>query len=133
MSFEDLESQQAIHAKNILIYFYADWCTYCKKMDRVSFASLDNTTLIEKHYYAVKFNVESPEEVQFQEGIFRNKDLNTHRNPVHDIAKHFLKGREDAYALPALLILDKTYKVLDAYFTYLSPQDLKAILSYYSL
>ena len=71
MSFEDLESQQEIHAKNILIYFYADWCTYCKKMDRVSFASLDNTTLIEKHYYAVKFNVENPEEVQFQDGIFR--------------------------------------------------------------
>ncbi|MEM6541268.1 MAG: thioredoxin domain-containing protein, partial [Bacteroidota bacterium] len=35
ISFEQLEDSLSIKPKKVFITFYADWCAYCKKMERV--------------------------------------------------------------------------------------------------
>ena len=37
IGFEELEDSLKIETRPVLIYFYTDWCVYCKKMDRNAF------------------------------------------------------------------------------------------------
>ncbi|MEM9024458.1 MAG: thioredoxin domain-containing protein, partial [Bacteroidota bacterium] len=37
LTFEQLEDSLAIHPKKVFIDFYANWCSYCRKMDKVVF------------------------------------------------------------------------------------------------
>ena len=41
LSFEQLEDSLQQEPKPVFIYFYADWCAYCKKMDRHAFKNLE--------------------------------------------------------------------------------------------
>lgn len=42
--------------KKILINFYADWCTYCKKMDRETFSNSNVATYMNENFIAIKLN-----------------------------------------------------------------------------
>ena len=40
--------------KKVFISFYADWCSYCHKMDRESFQNAEVADYLNRHYIAVK-------------------------------------------------------------------------------
>lgn len=42
--------------KKILISFYADWCTYCKKMDRETFSKSDVAAYMNENFISIKLN-----------------------------------------------------------------------------
>ena len=42
--------------KKILISFYADWCTYCKKMDRETFSNSDVVAYMNENFIPIKLN-----------------------------------------------------------------------------
>jgi len=44
--------------KILLIDVYTDWCGWCKKMDKDTYAKPEVANLINKHFIAVKFNPE---------------------------------------------------------------------------
>jgi uncharacterized protein YyaL (SSP411 family) len=48
--------------KPLLIDVYTDWCSWCKKMDRDTYAKTEIIEIIDKYYIAVKFNPEKPGE-----------------------------------------------------------------------
>ena len=58
ISFEQLEDSLNVKPKKILISFYADWCSYCKKMDKVAYQDEKVISILNKDYYAVKMNAE---------------------------------------------------------------------------
>jgi len=80
--------------KEVFVYFVAEWCSYCKKMEdvfkdeRVS-RKLDN-------YICVKINVD------------KNKDL---------AKKHVVKG------IPDYMVIDKEEKTLKRHFGYKSKEE----------
>lgn len=55
----DEAANAKIGSRIYLVDFYTDWCGYCKKMDRETFADATVTKIINKYYYPVKFNAES--------------------------------------------------------------------------
>ncbi len=126
-SFEKLELLQKQNPKPVFIYIYADWCVYCKKMNRVSFKYKNNIELLNQNYYALKFNLETEQEIVFDGKIFKNQELKTHRQPKHDLAK-FLTDKQDKVSLPAIVILDEDFNIIKKLHTYLSPKQFNSLL-----
>ena len=65
LSFEQLNDSLSVKPKKVFVNFYADWCLYCKEMDRTTFQDLAVIKTLNENYYAVKMNVESKETIFF--------------------------------------------------------------------
>jgi thiol:disulfide interchange protein len=59
ISFSQLSDSLQLKPKKVFIGFYADWCTYCKEMERTTFTDAKVIDLLNHEYYAVKMNIES--------------------------------------------------------------------------
>ena len=65
ISFEQLQEQYALAPKPIIVDLYTDWCGWCKVMDKNTYGNARVAAFINEHYYAVKYNAESKENVVF--------------------------------------------------------------------
>jgi thioredoxin-related protein len=118
LTFEQLEDSLADKPKKVFIDFYTDWCTYCRKMDKVVFTKPEVIDLLNKDYYAVRFDAETESEVAFGGQTLVNDQVGKSRNPLHQIAQ-LLALRDGQFAPPTLVVLDKDFKVTARYFEYM--------------
>lgn len=110
---EGVEKAQAEN-KYILVDFYTDWCTYCKKMDKEVFAQESIKRRLRNSFAAVKVNAEASQKIKFMGKEMAQKDLaktfNVHSYPTI----WFLDSRGEPIApLPGYLEADKFAVVLD--------------------
>jgi len=127
MSFEELEMAQKKQPKNVLLYFHADWCVYCKKMDRKVFNKSELVEFLNENYYAVSFDAESEVSVRFGGKTYTNNEIGRSRNPLHQIAELFAT-RKGEFVAPTLVVLDKDLKIVARYFEYMTSNELIEIL-----
>ncbi|GAB5563484.1 MAG: thioredoxin fold domain-containing protein [Winogradskyella sp.] len=128
LTFEELETALANAPKKVIIHFYADWCVYCKKMEQSAYSKPDIIETLNAEYYAVKFNVESTDEIEFGGKRFINANVGKKRNPYHQIPE-YLAGREnEELELPATVFLDEDFNIVERYYWYLSPKEMRDIL-----
>ncbi len=128
LTFSELETALAEKPKKVLIHFYADWCTYCHKMEKAVYTKADIVEELSNTYYAVKFNVETQDTIQFGGKTFVNKAFGKTRNPVHQIPE-FLAGRKDKdIALPATVLLNEDFEIEQRFYRYISPKEMLQIL-----
>lgn len=50
--------------RKIFVDVYTDWCGWCKKMDKETFANAEVAAYVNENYYAVKLNAESKREFE---------------------------------------------------------------------
>ncbi|WP_417884702.1 thioredoxin family protein [Zunongwangia sp.] len=129
LTFEKLEDSLSVKPKKTFLYFYADWCVYCKKMDRNTFK---NTEIIEKlntDFYAVKMNAESTDTISFEGQKFYNQQAKSMRNGTHQIPLLLASRKNKAFSLPAILILDEEFRVQNRQFEYLTIDKMLELIS----
>ncbi|MBO3115136.1 thioredoxin family protein [Winogradskyella sp. DF17] len=130
LTFEQLEIKLSKKPKKVMVYFYADWCVYCKKMDQSVFNKAEVKAILKMDYYAVKFNAEYKDTIYFGGKSFVNKQIGKKRNPFHDIPK-LLAGRPNTpLELPATVILDEKFIIKGRYNRYISPKEMVSILKH---
>ncbi|MCG8322369.1 MAG: thioredoxin fold domain-containing protein [Cytophagales bacterium] len=56
--------------RKVFVDVYTDWCGWCKKMDRSTFADESVVNYVNENYYAVKLNAESSKKI-----IFNGKEM----------------------------------------------------------
>ena len=127
ISFAALEDSLAVRPKPIFIDFYTDWCTYCRKMDRVVFTDPAVVATLNAKYYAVRFNAESTTAVDFGGRTYVNDQVGQSRRPLHLVAQ-LLATREGRFSAPALVFLDASFRVRERHFRYLGPRGFLEVL-----
>lgn len=129
---EALEAQKQ-NPKKILVYFHAQWCPVCKRMN-LTYENKEVAKYINEHYYAVKFDVESNEQVDYQG--------KTYGNPNYKPNAEVKYGGNGAYnefpialgvkAFPTMIIFDESTNPIIPFPGYLSPRNIEPYLAVFA-
>lgn len=124
-SFEQVELLVEKNPRPIVLYFYTDWCQYCKMMQKTTFKDLKVIEKLNKDYYLIVFDAMMKEEIVHKNAKFNFKYSGA-KNGYHELVYHYLNGRQEAY--PTLIFLNENFKELLFLQTYLSSKKLLEIL-----
>ncbi len=105
---EALEARKA-NPKKLFIDTYTDWCGWCKVMDRKTFTDPDVIRFLNENFYAVKFNAEQKESIDFQGHTYKYVVTKPNADPkrekgIHELA-YTLLDRRTSY--PSFVLLDE--------------------------
>lgn len=127
---EALELQKQ-NPKKIIIDMYTNWCGPCKMFDRITFKNQDVVDYINTNYYAVKFNAEGNEIVNFNGLELTNPNydpkLANRRNGRHQFTAYL---RVSAY--PTLIFLGESGEYLAPVPGFQKPQQLELYLKLFN-
>ncbi|WP_300440342.1 thioredoxin fold domain-containing protein [Christiangramia sp.] len=130
MSMNEALKAQKENPKKIFVDAYTTWCGPCKLLDKNTFGNKDVAEYINKHYYAVKFNAEGNEIINFKDKVFKNPNYDPERkgrNAVHQFA---LAMGVNAY--PTMVFFDETGAFLSPVKGYLTPEKLEIFLKVFA-
>lgn len=120
---EALEAQKK-EPRKIIMDAYTHWCYPCKLMDKNTFGNPDVANFINKNFYAVKFDAEGNEEVDYKGDVFSNPKYDPQRakrrNYQHDFAKAL---KINAY--PTIVFFDEKGDVIAPVPGYLKPSQIE--------
>ena len=127
VSFEEAIALQKQSPKKIMMDMYTVWCGPCKMLDRNTFQNPDVVKYVNEHYYAVKFNAEGNDVVNFNGITFDNPNYNPslakRRNSQHRLATYY-----KVQAYPTVVFLDENAEFLTPVRGYKTPQQIELYL-----
>lgn len=126
MSLEDAVTAQKETPKKIFIDAYTVWCGPCKMLDKNTFSNKDVVTYVNENYYAVKFNAEGNESINFKNQTFTNPNFDSNksgRNSSHQLAGYF-----GVKAYPTIIFLDEENNLIAPLPGYKTPKQLELYL-----
>lgn len=124
LSITELQTAYAKEPKPILIDVYTSWCGWCKVMDKDTYSNDNVVRYINEHYYAVKLNAESSEDLVFASKKYSyNKSYN-----AHELAVYLLHGR---MGYPTTVLLPALNAQPAPLSGYLKPHELEPPLKYF--
>lgn len=125
MSFEEAVAKAKVHKKKIFIDVYTDWCGWCKVMDKKTFDDPHVAKLLNDEFYAVKFNAEQREDLQFSGYTF--KFVESGRSGYHQFAASLLDNK---LSYPTVVFLDEEFRRIFPLPGYREAPEFHKILSY---
>lgn len=106
--------------KKIFVDVYTDWCGWCKRMDKSTFADSSVVAYLNANFYPVKFNAEQKAEVQFNGQTFKYMESGNGRG-VHTLAYSLLDGN---LGYPSYVYLNEKYERIMISPGYKEPKDI---------
>ncbi len=130
MTVEQALEAQKKAPRKIMIDVYTSWCGPCKMMDQNTFTNPEVIAYINKHYYAIKFNAESPETVKFKGNTYTNPTYDpnkTGRNGVNEFSRSL-----GVNAYPTIVYLDEDLTLLAPVSGYRTPPQIELYLKFFA-
>ncbi len=115
VEFGHLDSLLTENPRLIMIDVYATWCGYCKQMDLTTFRNKKVSEQVNQHFYALKLNSESKDQITFK-GITTTEA---------ELAAAF-----GVQSLPTILFLDQTLQKVTPVPGFRNPKDFVALLDW---
>jgi len=75
LSFDQAQKNGQDLSKKFLLYFYTDWCGYCRKLEKETFADASVAAYINSHFIPVRINSERLPKVAARYGVGGVPDL----------------------------------------------------------
>lgn len=126
MTFEEAVKLNETAPKKIFIDVYTDWCGWCTKMDQTTFVDPMIVEYMNENFYAVKFNAEQKEPVEFMGYTFVN-DATGAKRSTHQLAAALLQGK---MSYPSYVFMNEKNQALTVVPGYSKAEDFITILKY---
>lgn len=132
ISIEEAEKRMAEEPKKVLIDVYTKWCGPCKMMNRTTFQDPKIVEYVNQNYYAIKFDAEGPDLVEFKGTTFKNEGYDpnkTGRNSTHDLTRAIapVNGR---IAYPTIVYMNEDFQIVTPVQGFQRPPQMMPILSF---
>lgn len=130
MSFDQALKMQKSKPKKIFVDVYTDWCGPCKMLDKQTFHNPDVVKYINEHYYAVKFNGEGTEQINYQGKTYGNPKYvegKSGRNSVHEFTQAL-----GVNAYPTMLFFDEKGELIQPLKGFYRPKQIEIFLKLFA-
>ncbi|MDN3724272.1 thioredoxin family protein [Aequorivita sp. SDUM287046] len=112
--------------KKIFMDVYTTWCGPCKMLDKNTFSDKEVIEYINENYYAVKFNAEGTEEVDYQDFVYTNPNYDPARKGRN--SQHLFAHALKVTAYPTVVFFEEDGDLIQAVPGYRTPQQLEIFL-----
>ena len=126
ISMEEAVKRSEQDGKKIIVDMYTNWCGWCKKMDRDTYAKQEVVSIINENYHAVKFNAEQKGDVTIKGRTYKF-DPAVGRRGAHRMAIEMLNGK---MSYPTTVFLNNDLSILTSVPGYQNAKGMMPILSY---
>lgn len=126
MTLEEAVTAQQTKPKKIFMDAYTVWCGPCKMLDKNTFHNKDVVNYVNENYYAVKFNAEGNEVINFKGNTFTNPNFDANKTGRN--SSHELSGYLGVRAYPTMIFLDEDTNLITPLTGYKTPQQLELYL-----
>jgi len=127
VTLEEAVTLQKKVPKKIMMDAYTNWCGPCKMLDRNTFQNKDVSDYVNEHYYAVKFNAEGNESINYNGQNYSNPNYNpalaNRRNSAHELSRYF-----QIQAFPTIVFLDEKANLIFPLKGYKKPSQIELYL-----
>ena len=130
MSVEEVTEALKSDPRPIMMDVYTAWCGPCKMMMANTFTNQNLIAYVNKNFYAVKFDAESPTPVTFKGQVFSNPTYDPNkrgRNGVHELSRML-----GVNAYPTIVYFNEKFDVITPISGYKQPQQLQVLLTFFS-
>ncbi len=126
MSMNEALAAQKKEPKKIFMDVYTDWCGPCKLLDKRTFHNKDVVNYVNKNYYAVKFNAEGTEEVNYNNFTYTNPNYVPDRKGRN--SQHFFANALKISGYPSMVFFDEKGNLIAPVVGFKTPQQLELYL-----
>jgi len=124
ITLEEAAARTKKEPRKIIVDVYTDWCGWCKKMDQSTYSNAAIADMVNKNFYAVKFDAESKEPITINGKTFKYNA----QYRAHEAAIALLNGQ---MSYPSTVYLDEKFAIIAPVPGYLDVSALKDLLTYF--
>lgn len=115
--------------KKFLIDIYTDWCGWCKVMDKNTFGHTKIAAIIDKYFYAIKFNAEKDADLEYKGKTYKLLKGVNNQSGSHELTPVLMNGQASGY--PTICYMDSELNIIQAISGYQTPEQMEPILQFF--